>query len=103
MLRQTEVAGRLSGNRILDVFLRLNPGVRSGLQSVNYPAGRVIYRQDRPVSHVYFPVEGSVGLTINMRDGGVCEATAIGAEGFIGLPVHLGLSFSPYAVVQQTE
>jgi CRP-like cAMP-binding protein len=92
-----------SGNRVLDVFLKEAPGVQSALQSVNYEAGHMVYRQDKPMFHVYFPVVGSLALTISMRDGSGCEATAIGNEGFLGLPIYYGLSFSPYIVVQQID
>jgi len=92
-----------SGNRVLDVFLREAPGVQSALQSVNYAAGHVVYRQDKPMFHVYFPIVGSLSLTISMRDGSGCEAAAIGNEGFLGLPLYYGLSFSPYMVVQQID
>lgn len=93
----------LSGNRLLDSFLRENASLQSGTQLVSYPAGHVIYRQDRPISYAYFPVAGSLALTINMRDGAGCETTAVGKEGVVGLPLYFGLSFSPYTVVQQTE
>jgi CRP-like cAMP-binding protein len=92
-----------SGNRVLDVFLREAPGLQSALQTVNYTAGHVVYRQDKPMFHVYFPIVGSLALTISMRDGSGCEATAIGNEGFLGLPIYYGLSFSPNMVVQQID
>jgi len=92
-----------TGNRLLDVFLREHPALQSGLQLVTYPAGHVIYRQDRPISYAYFPVAGALALTVNMRDGAGCETTAVGNEGLVGLPLYFGLSFSPYTVVQQTE
>jgi CRP-like cAMP-binding protein len=93
----------VSGNRLLDAFLRENASLQSGLQLVTYPAGHVIYRQDRPISYAYFPVVGALALTINMRDGLGCETTAVGNEGLVGLPLYFGLGFSPYTVVQQTE
>lgn len=96
-------ATSVTGNRLLDVFLREHSALQSGLQLVTYPAGHVIYRQDRPISYAYFPVAGALALTIHMRDGAGCETTAVGNEGLVGLPLYFGLSFSPYTVVQQTE
>jgi CRP-like cAMP-binding protein len=93
----------MTGNRLLEAFLRENANLQSALQLVTYPAGHVIYRQERPISHAYFPVAGALALTINMRDGAGCETTAIGNEGLVGLPLYYGLGFSPYTVVQQTE
>jgi len=91
------------GNRLLGAFLRENPSLQSGLHEITYPAGHVVYRQDRPISYAYFPVVGALALTVNMRDGAGCETTAVGNEGLVGLPLYFGLSFSPYTVVQQTE
>src|SRR6185295_9273906 len=93
----------MSGNRLLDAFIRESPSIPTALQLVSYPASHVIYRQDRPISYAYFPVAGALALTINMRDGAGCETTAVGNEGLVGLPLYYGLSFSPYTVVQQTE
>jgi hypothetical protein len=88
---------------MLDVFLRESPGLQSALQTVSYSAGHVVYRQDKPMFHAYFPLIGSFALTISMRDGSGCEATAIGNEGLLGLPLYYGLNFSPYMVVQQID
>lgn len=88
---------------MLDVFLRESPGLQSALQAVKYSAGHVVHRQDKPMFHAYFPTVGSLALTINMRDGSGCEATAVGNEGLLGLPLHFGLNFSPYLVVQQID
>jgi CRP-like cAMP-binding protein len=88
---------------MLDVFLREAPGLQSALQTVSYAAGHVVYRQDKPMFHAYFPLVGSFALTISMRDGSGCEATAIGNEGLLGLPLYYGLNFSPYLVVQQID
>jgi len=93
----------MTGNRLLEAFLRENANLQSSLQLVTYPASHVVYRQDRPISHAYFPVAGALALTINMRDGAGCETTAVGNEGLVGLPLYFGLNFSPYTVVQQTE
>lgn len=92
----------VTGNRLLDVFLRDNPGLQRAMQSVGYDTGHVIYRQDRPISHAYFPVTGWMSLAIHMRDGGDCEAIAVGSEGVVGLPLYFGLDFSPHAVTQQS-
>jgi CRP-like cAMP-binding protein len=92
----------LSGNRLLDVFVRANPSIQSAMQHVKHEAGHVIYRQDRPISHAYFPITGWMSLAIHMRDGADCEAIAVGPEGVVGLPLYFGLDFSPHVVTQQS-
>lgn len=94
---------RSSGNRMLDVFLREHPALQNAVQSVTFPAGHVVCPQEESMSHAYFPVIGAIALTVYIRDGDGCEATAVGNEGVVGLPLYFGLGFSPYSVVQQTE
>jgi len=53
--------------------------------------------------HAYFPITGSVALTIDTHKGTSCEAAAIGNEGVLGLPIYLGLASSPTTVVQQID
>lgn len=91
----------LAGNRVLDVFLRESAGLSSALQLVAQPAGQVIHRQDGPMYHAYFPLTGSMALTINTHAGACCEAAAIGNEGVLGLSIFFGLASSPTTVVQQ--
>ncbi len=93
----------MPGNRLLEVFLLESPSLQTALQPVLHPAGHTIYRQDRPVSYVYFPLDGALALSIHMRDGSGCEVVTVGNEGLVGLPVYFGLTFSPYTVLQQTE
>jgi len=66
-------------------------------------AGEEICPQDGPGSlpHVYFPISGMISLTVLMEDGNEVEAATIGNEGMIGLPVALGLDFSPIRAITQ--
>jgi CRP-like cAMP-binding protein len=50
----------------------------------------MLYEQNTPIEHVYFPEEG-VGSIINvLQDGTQNEVATVGYEGMIGLPVFLG-------------
>lgn len=88
---------------MLEVFVRESAGLRSALQLVAHTAGQVIHRQDRPMYHAYFPLTGSMAVTINTEEGGACEAAAIGNEGVLGLSMYFGLQSSPNTVLQQIE
>lgn len=101
--RTKVVQPALSGNRILELFLRESAGLPSALQLVTHTAGQLIHRQDRPMYHAYFPVSGSMALTINTQEGAACEAAAIGSEGVLGLSIYFGLPSSPNTVVQQID
>jgi hypothetical protein len=63
----TKLITRGTGNRLLDAFVRENPAMQAGMQPVTYLAGHVVYRQDRPISHAYFPVAGALALTISIH------------------------------------
>ena len=55
------------------------------------------------MSHAYFPLTGSMAVTIGTQDGANCETAAIGNEGVLGLSLFFGLSWSPTTVIQQVE
>jgi CRP-like cAMP-binding protein len=101
--RVKAVQAALSGNRLLNVFLREHASLSSALQLVTHPAGQIIHRQDRPMSHAYFPITGSLAVTIGTQEGVACEAAAIGNEGLLGLSLYFGLGSSPSTVIQQIE
>jgi CRP-like cAMP-binding protein len=100
---RTVRAAVLTGNRMLDFFVRETPGLQAALQPVSYSAGHVLHRQDKPMFHAYFPLTGSIALTIATSDGSSCEAMAIGNEGLLGLALYCGLTTSPNTVVQQID
>ena len=91
-------------NRLLE---RLPKGeyetLMSAQKDVVLTSGEEIYRQDAPGSlrYVYVPTRGMVSLTIRMEDGTEVEAGTIGNEGLVGLPVALGLDFSPIRAITQ--
>jgi CRP-like cAMP-binding protein len=88
---------------MLEVFLRESADLQSALQLVAHTAGQVIHRQDSPMFHAYFPLTGSMAVTIGTEEGGACEAAAIGNEGVLGLSIYFGIQWSPNTVLQQIE
>src|SRR5262249_34053418 len=54
-----------------------------------------VCRQDRPLSHVYFPLSGIYATVVALEDGRMVEASTVGNEGIIGIAAVLGLAFSP--------
>jgi CRP-like cAMP-binding protein len=49
----------------------------------------LLYREDEPIEHVYFPITGVLSLVAQMDDGRGIEIATIGNEGMVGLPVFL--------------
>jgi CRP-like cAMP-binding protein len=50
----------------------------------------VLYKENGPITHVYFPLGGMVSLVLNTQDGQTIEVGTIGNEGMVGTPLVLG-------------
>lgn len=90
-------------NRILsalspEVYARLSPH----LERVTLSVGEVLYYPNDPVTHVYFPIRGSVSVISTFADGGGVEVGVVGNEGMFGVHIVLGSVTIPLeAIVQQ--
>lgn len=91
-----------SGNRLLDALLRDGDKLRPHLELVNFPLGHIVCLQDRALSHVYFPIRGSLlSLLVLLEDGGSAEAMVVSNEGMVGVSVWLGITASLSQIVLQ--
>jgi CRP-like cAMP-binding protein len=89
-----------TGNRLIDCLgERAALEITSRGQRVELPRGEILYRQNGPMSHVYFPTVGCCCHLIPSDEGRQIEATTIGNEGMVGIDVALGLDFSPLMAV----
>jgi CRP-like cAMP-binding protein len=93
-----------TGNRLLDrlpeeEFQRLVPL----WETLSLPHGQEVCRQNGPMSHVYFPTGGMVSVVGATADGKIVETATVGNEGMIGIPVVLGLDFSPSTAISQVS
>jgi CRP-like cAMP-binding protein len=89
-------------NRILnglspEEYQRLSPH----LESVELLLGEVLYRPNEPVTHVYFPLRGTVSVVCVFEDGKSVEAGMVGNEGMFGVSVFLGSITSPLEAIVQ--
>ncbi len=84
------------GNRLLDcVPVEELDRLRPVWEVVSLGQAEELYRQDGPLSHVYFPLSGIYATVVSLEDGRVVEASTVGNEGIIGIAAVLGLGFSP--------
>ena len=49
-----------------------------------------LYEAGRPITFVYFPIEGVASLVNTMKDGSAAEVGTIGNEVLVGIPYHFG-------------
>ncbi len=94
----------LAANRILSA---LPPeeynSLATDLETVRLPFGKVLYRPDEPVTHVYFPNCAIVSITSVLSDGGSVEVGMVGNEGMLGLNVILGSHTAPLEAIVQVQ
>jgi CRP-like cAMP-binding protein len=71
------------------------------LEYVQMPTHAALHEAGQPITHGYF-VNGGLASVLNvMADGKSVEVGLAGKEGFVGLPLVVGLSTSPTRVVAQ--
>jgi CRP-like cAMP-binding protein len=93
-----------TGNRLLDrlpeeEYERLLPS----FENISLPHGHEVCRQNGPMSHVYFPTGGMCSIVGVTDEGKVVETATVGNEGMVGIPVLLGLDFSPSTAISQVS
>jgi len=71
------------------------------LEFVELPTHFVLHEAGEAITHAYF-IDGGLASVLNvMTDGKSVEVGLAGKEGFIGLPLVVGLSTSPTQVIMQ--
>jgi CRP-like cAMP-binding protein len=71
------------------------------LEYVPMPTHHVLHEAGIPITHGYFLNDGLASVLNVMKDGKSVEVGLAGKEGFIGLPLIIGLSTSPTRVLAQ--
>ena len=71
------------------------------LEFVELPTHTVLHEAGEPLTHAYF-INGGLASVLNvLTDGKSVEVGLAGTEGFVGLPLVVGLSTSPTQVIMQ--
>jgi CRP-like cAMP-binding protein len=89
-------------NRLLDRLpARERAQVVSVCEEVELVAGEVLARPGDPIRAAYFPTGSFIALLASVGGASVLEVALTGSEGFLGVPLALGVALSPvHAVVQ---
>lgn len=69
------------------------------LELVDLPLGKVLHESSSPWNFVYFPINGIVALTYQLKNGTASEVAVVGCEGMVGTSVILGAGGTPSCVV----
>jgi len=77
--------------------------VAKKMELVELPTHSVLHEAGEPLEHAFFINSGLASVLNVMSDGKSVEVGLAGKEGFIGLPLVVGLSTSPTQVVMQVE
>lgn len=70
-------------------------------ESVDLVFGDILYEVDKPIQHVYFPLDGFISLVITMEAHQPLEVGLIGNEGMLGATLALGVADAPLKAVVQ--
>ncbi len=62
---------------------------------------RVLYRSERTIQAIYFPVSGTVALLVGAQDGAAIEVATVGNEGVVGVTAVIGITRAPERAVVQ--
>jgi len=65
------------------------------LEPISYTIKQSLYKSDEPIPYVYFPLGGVFSIVSDADHGGIIEVATVGKEGFVGVPVLLGVDRTP--------
>jgi CRP-like cAMP-binding protein len=91
-----------TGNRILDELPAL--ARRSFQRSlVNLTQGTQLFSQGERITHAFFPTTAVCSLVVELASGDKAETGTVGHDGFVGVPLVLGIFVSHSSSVIQVS
>jgi CRP-like cAMP-binding protein len=98
------VFGAAAISRSNALLAEVPPGQRARLARLLKPVslafGDVLY-EEKPIRHVYFPVDCLVSLFAPLKDHLAVEVGMVGSEGMVGVPLALGMRTSSVQALVQ--
>jgi CRP-like cAMP-binding protein len=93
---------KLGRNRLLDALDRVTrDALAPDLKLVELSIKDSVYKPNKPIHDVYFPLSGVISLLAPSETGLAIEVATIGNEGMAGLPLFLGTNRSPGSCFSQ--
>jgi CRP-like cAMP-binding protein len=88
------------------ILARLSPAdfgvLAPHLEPVRLRLRDMVAQQHEPITHALFPERGMISILANTSVGQI-EVGLIGREGFLGIPIALGMSKAPHGFMVQAE
>jgi len=75
--------------------------LRSLLTTVPLEQRQTLFERNEPIAQVYFPETCALSIMAEAQEGGPVEVSAVGNEGFVGVPVLLDAQSTPYRAMVQ--
>jgi CRP-like cAMP-binding protein len=72
------------------------------LELVDMALGHVLYESERPLDHLYFPIDSIVSLLYVLESGASAEIAVVGREGVVGVSIFMGGQTTPNRAVVQS-
>ncbi len=91
-----------SRNRLLATLpASLEQSLTHSSEHIHLSVGETLYEANRPIRHIYFPIDGVVSMIATTDNGLEIEVATTGNEGMLGLPVFLGSARTPLKAFSQ--
>jgi CRP-like cAMP-binding protein len=75
--------------------------VLSSLEPVQLPFKSLLHARDERIEHVYFPETAVCSIIAVMTSGDAAESGTVGRDGFVGVPIALGVDSAPFDTIVQ--
>jgi CRP-like cAMP-binding protein len=76
--------------------------LKSDLEPISLPLGKVIYESGEQLDYVYFPTTAIISLLYIMENGSTAEIGMAGNDGLVGVALFMGGSTTPSRAVVQS-
>jgi CRP-like cAMP-binding protein len=73
----------------------------SALEPVQLSFKSVLHARDERIEHVYFPETAVCSIIAVMASGDAAESGTVGRDGFVGVPIALGVDSAPFDTIVQ--
>jgi len=97
-----DTAGANGANRLLACLAPAEYALLlSALEPVDLPSRRILHARDQTIDYVYFPETAVCSIIAVMESGDAAESGTVGRDGFVGVPVALGVNSAPFDTIVQ--